>query len=223
VPAQPQRAVFYCQVDTVQVDACSDESHQLNNTITDHPVEEGFNVTDHSRPDPDVVTLRCFVSNTPLSAQQATRAVQEGSVRFDTTSTAGVTIGNQTGRGQEAFARLKKLRDGGTLIKVITTLRTYESSATEGMAIQSLSISRTAKNYDGLEFSVTLKQVRIVRNKKTSDKRNKDKRTGKKKKQGNQVPKAEESPDSTLFKTAEAAANSDNPTISAVGNFFMGR
>lgn len=172
------------KIDTIEIDSCLDESHQLTNTVTDHPVEEGFNVSDHSRPNPDLVTLRCFVSNTPLSTEQKTRAVRQGDIDFNTTAASGVQIGAVDGRGANAYTKLKKLRDEGTLIEVVTTLRTYGVSATEGMMIESITIPRTRENFDGLEFSINLKQIRIVKNRQTTDQKQKEKNTRKEKKEG---------------------------------------
>jgi hypothetical protein len=204
-----------CEIDTIQIDACREEQHDLSNTVTDHPVEEGFNVTDHSRPDPDVVTLSCFVSNTPLSTDQKTRSVQEGTTKFQTTSTSAVEIGDTRGRGAEVFAQLKKLRDNGTLVKVVTTLRTYGVSSTEGMMITRLSIPRNSRNFDGLEFSISFKQVRIVRNRSTRQSQPKDKRTSPKQKKGNQTTKTSETPDSLLLKGGKYGVfGSDVQTLS---------
>ena len=50
---------------------------------------------------------------------------------------------------------------------MVTTLCTYGVSSTEGMMIESLSIPRAKENFDGLEFSVQLKQIRIVKNART--------------------------------------------------------
>ncbi len=204
--------------DTITVDSCLDESHNMHNTVTDHPVEQGFNVSDHCRPDPERVTLRCFVSNTPLSTEQKTRAVSEGALRFETTAQEAVAIGAVDGRGDQTYRKLKKLRDEGTLCKLATTLKTYQASATEGMIIEDITIPRTAQNYDGLEFTVVFKQIRIVRNKQTRDTQPKDKRTGGKKKQGNQTTKPEpEDKRSLAARTADSAAQSSNGTWSGVG------
>lgn len=201
--------------DIIEVDACLDETHQLTNTVTDHPVEEGFNVTDHSRPNPDEVTLRCFISNTPITLDQKARTIKSKSgIQFETTSASGAELHADRGRAHEAFVKLKKMRDEGTLIKVATTLRTYESSATTGMAIMSLSISRQSRNYDGLEFTIQLKQVRIVKNRQTSDRSKKDPRTGKKKKEGNKVTKDGAEKDKAPLKSIlEVGQESGNNTI----------
>lgn len=170
------------KIDVIEIDSCLDETHTMDNTVTDHPVEEGFNISDHSRPNPDKVTLRCFVSNTPLSADQRTRAVRQGDIDFETSAAQGVEIGAVDGRGNDAYRKLAKLRQEGTLVEVVTSLKTYGTTATEGMTIESISIPRTRQNYDGLEFSISLKQIRIVRNRSTTQQV--DKRTRKKKKEG---------------------------------------
>ncbi len=167
------------KIDVIEIDACLDETHTLENTVTDHPVEEGYNITDHVRPNPDRVTLRCFVSNTPLSAQQVKTAVRENSVDFETTAPETIV-----GRGDDTYKKLARLRAEGDLIEVVTTLRTYGVSSTEGMAIESISIPRTRQNYDGLEFTINLKQVRIVQNRSSRQTKAKDKRKRPKKKEG---------------------------------------
>lgn len=193
------RALFITKVESdnglVEVDSCLDETHQLVSTITDHPVEEGFNVTDHSRPEPDRVTLRCFVSNTPLSLEQASRSVRQGNVDFTTSAAqaARLSVSGVDGRGKATFDQLERMRVKGELLKVVTTLRTYAKSDSEGMMIESLNIPRTRENYDGLEWTMMLKRVRIVRN-ASSTQKNTDKRTRKKKKQGQKLNEEEHGP-----------------------------
>lgn len=208
--------------DNIVIDACREETHTLANTITDHPVEQGFNISDHVRPEPDVLTLTCFISNTPLSREQQSRAVREGSVQFETSAQEGRQIGAVGGRGEKAFERLKKLRDEGTLVSIYTNLRNYGVTQTEGMVIQSLTIPRTRENFDGLEFSITFKQVRIVRNRQTTVPRSTDKRVPPKQKQGAKVPKEEEIK-SNAFRVSETAAESGNSNVSGFGNFMLRR
>src|SRR5215471_12959330 len=58
--------------DAVEFDCVESENHELSNTITDHPVEVGFNPSDHSRPEPRRPTLEVVQSNTPLSGADGT-------------------------------------------------------------------------------------------------------------------------------------------------------
>lgn len=187
------RALFVTKLESdngiVEVDSCLDETHTLSNTITDHPVEKGFNVTDHSRPDPDRVQLRCFVSNTPLSAEQVNRSLNQNGISFTTSAAESFRAGDikeYKGRGPEAFNQLERMRVNGELLKVVTTLKTYAKSDTDGMMIESISVPRTRQNYDGLEFTVSLKRVRIVQNQSTTTttKKNTERNTRKKEKKG---------------------------------------
>lgn len=158
---QPGRALFITKIDTVEVDSCMEETHELTNTVTDHPVETGFNISDHNRPNPDLLTLHCFVSNTPLSLAQMQSAARAGLDVDDT------KVSSTPSRADNAFQRLKAMRDSGQLITVATTLKTYTASSTEGLTISSLSVSRTKDNFGGLEFTIQLKLIRIVTNQST--------------------------------------------------------
>ena len=123
----------------VQIDACTVETHSLTSTVTDHPVERGADISDHSRPDPELVTLQCLVSNSlPLNEPDPTRA-------------------------SSTYDALLDLRNNGTLVSVVTTLRVYDD-----MEITSISIQRTPQNVDALEWTMTLKHVVLVKNKLTT-------------------------------------------------------
>jgi hypothetical protein len=50
---------------TLTLDASVRETHTGSNTVTDHPVELGSNIADHSRPDPDQLSMEARISNTP--------------------------------------------------------------------------------------------------------------------------------------------------------------
>jgi hypothetical protein len=42
------------------------ETHEQSNTITDHPVEQDSDISDHVKADPNRITLECFVTNHPI-------------------------------------------------------------------------------------------------------------------------------------------------------------
>lgn len=54
------------QTFSITLDASLHEQHTGTATITDHPVEQGSNIADHIRPDPDMLTIEGVVSNQPL-------------------------------------------------------------------------------------------------------------------------------------------------------------
>jgi len=179
--------VITADTTTITMHAVVSEQHTLTNTITDHPVETGFNASDHSRPNPDLVTMDCRISNTPLSSGQATEAVKAGAFTIQTTTAAAQAagaIGATDGYAQGEWAKLRSLRDTGAIVTVATTMGDYDS-----MAIESLSLPRSAKNYDAIAFSISFKRIRVVQNKLTRGVVSTDKRVGKKKSTGNKTTK----------------------------------
>lgn len=180
----------------IDIDSCLEESHTMSNQVTDHPVEEGSNISDHSRPEPDRVQLRCFVSNTPFSDGQVKTAVRAGSISWETTAPEATE-----NRGQNALLALMKMRDEGALITVVTNLKTYAVSENEGMMIESITVPVTKDNFDGLEFTMSLKAVRIV---KTKTVKATDKRVRPKKKKGSTASKPAERRKSLLLRGTQA-------------------
>ena len=54
------------RVGLVELDASLSESHSMNATVTEYPVEEGADIADHIRRQPDTITISGIVSDTPL-------------------------------------------------------------------------------------------------------------------------------------------------------------
>lgn len=202
----------------ITMHAVKKETHEFKNIVTDHPVEEGYNISDHSRPEPEQVTMECTISNTPVSRSQQTQAVRSGQYTFNTTSEEAGAIGDTNGYAIGQWRELKKLRDAGAIVKVVTTLGDYES-----MAITSISLPREAKNYDAIQFTISFKKIRVVKNKLTKQTESRDPRAQSKKKTGAQTKKGDQDETITtpLLKTAEAAGSSmsDSPNgkTAAVG------
>lgn len=89
----------------ITLDVASKLQHTSTNQVTDHPVETGANISDHVRPDPDVLTVEGVISNTPIllpsdhagSAQETTETVAADWSGFDNRRTvrgAERTIGD---------------------------------------------------------------------------------------------------------------------------------
>lgn len=215
VIARPGKITSDTTVITMQ--AVIQEQHQLVNTVTDHPVEEGFNPADHSRPEPDQLTMECRISNTPIADSTATQSVRAG--EFTVTAVSGATagaIGATDGVAMAEWAKLKQLRETGAIVKVSTTIGDYDS-----MAITSISLPRNAKNYDAIAFSISFKRIRVVQNKLTRNVEGPP-RVQKKKPAGTKTPKEEDqNNDSVLFRGASSASKSNNSTISGIGKALL--
>jgi len=214
------------QLDTITVDATLSETYDLSNTVTDHPVEIGFNPTDHSRPNADGIVLECMISNTPIDTAQQIRAIQSGAFQPDVTSvgaTPATQPQNTPGRMLEAYKALKALRDNGTVFKVITGLTVYETCA-----IEKLTVTRDAQTSEVLHFTVALKLIRIVFNKLTTIRTTKKPATQPKVKTGATTP-TPDPPKQTALKKAVTAGKDAKANgagffgqIGAAGSSLMG-
>lgn len=54
---------------------CTTRSHEGASDITEHPVEDGANISDHVRPQLDHITVEAFVSNDPVEGPGSFNAV----------------------------------------------------------------------------------------------------------------------------------------------------
>lgn len=55
------------QYSVVEFDAITGENHDISATVSEHPVEEGANIADHVRANLQRVSLKAFVSDTPIN------------------------------------------------------------------------------------------------------------------------------------------------------------
>jgi len=123
------------------VDVSVTQSHDLTIDLTDFPVERGVNITDHKRRKPDTVKVEGFISNAPA------RKVEDLGVGYYR-------------RGKDAYDFIRNLAESAGLVTITTKLRTYSN-----MALASLSTPVTAAQGDGLTFTATFKEIRVVENK----------------------------------------------------------
>ncbi len=89
----------------IELDASISQSHELGAEVTDHPVEDGVDITDHVRPKPARVTIQGVVSAHPLVAD-------------------GQTV--EAGREIDAWAVLEEIILQRLPVTLVTTLRVYQ-------------------------------------------------------------------------------------------------
>ncbi len=171
-------------IGVVELDCTVSATHSFKVEATEHPVERGAKITDHLRPEPDVVTIEGLVSNTPVSRTQQARAVAAAGGSLTTTAGAASIFG-VPGYAEAALAKLLAIKDGGILVTLATELKTYTD-----MAIVSLDIPRDASTGDALRFSATFKKIVIVENKQTQLRPATDPRANKQTKRGRQAAAA---------------------------------
>src|SRR5215469_8257121 len=147
------------RIDTLELDAAIAEMHSASNEITDHPVEDGADITDHVRVKPDTVTIEGIISNTPVIA---------GSARFEggleTSEENGVLVVSGVGadsldeaRADSAYQQLLKIKEDRLPVVIITELRQYDR-----MVLERLNVPRDARVGSALRFSATFREIRTV-------------------------------------------------------------
>lgn len=127
------------------VDVSESETHAGEVDATDHPVEQGANITDHLRPKPRTLSITGLVSNTPIVD--------------NSNGDAGPFPMDQPGPAEAAYSMLEARRTAGKLHIVSTKLNTYQN-----MALISVSEPRDDKSGDALQFTLSFKEVLIVFN-----------------------------------------------------------
>jgi hypothetical protein len=126
-------------VSSLTLDATTSLNHSGDVDVTEHPVEDGGNISDGARPKQAVLSVEGIFSDNPLSLPPG-------------------APGTGAGRAKEAYANLKRVKDAGGVVSITTGLEAYAN-----MIIKKLSTPETSKMGRSVKFSMELTQVRLVR------------------------------------------------------------
>lgn len=129
----------------ILLDASLSESHNYNSNITNFPVENGANISDHVSDDPIKLSLRGFITNTPIR-------IFGGD--------PGANIDDVTGgdRIKTTFLALLDIRKSRTPFTLVTGLQVYEN-----MLFSNITFPRTPRSgLHSLEFTAELQQIQTV-------------------------------------------------------------
>ena len=142
--AIPIRAFFEnreFKVGSISFDLILNENHSMSNEITEHDVEDGSVITDHIKNNLQSGSLVGLVTNFTIS------------------------FGNDAilaNRAQDAFDAMERLWKERTLLTIITVLKVYEN-----VAITNVSVARSEASGEANAFSVSFRQMNIVKLKTT--------------------------------------------------------
>lgn len=146
-------------LDSLQIDATLNEIHSAQAEVTEHPVEQGSDISDHVRPKPVELKIEGVVSDTPLDSALlgiATRSLPPlGLAAQAASSITNLLAKSSFARG--AFDTLRKLRDAGQPLTIFTPYRTYTS-----MVMTDLQVIRDTQGGEGMHFTAAFKQVLTV-------------------------------------------------------------
>lgn len=137
----------------VVLDVSLSESHSLEAETTDHPVEDGSDISDHYRKVPAPFQIDGIISNTPLSTGYPGQSAVNG-------ITAAI---DGTDPVKDTWETIKGYFDNGTILTITTSLDTYPSRV-----LVNFKVDRNNKSGQTLRFSCTAKYIKIVKTKETS-------------------------------------------------------
>lgn len=132
----------------------------LTSDVTSRPVEIGGQISDHIRNNPDELTLVCIVSDSPTGAAAAdpTRAIADGTIlntefgSFDTPLPS-----------EDAWARLVEMHRAARPVVV----ESVSIGRLDQMGVISIERNEDKDTTGGLFFTVKLKRMRIVTNRRS--------------------------------------------------------
>lgn len=178
------------QINHVYFDAVMSEDHSLTAMVTEHPVEQGVNVTDHVRPNVAKVSIEGFISNAPLPTasngmrhQTITLDLPTVPIGFSINSVVNAGVGaikKLFGKGPvtstwvwaltngvdlvgQALEVLNSLKDTATFVTLVAPNRMYQNMIVEGVTM-----TRNTQDGTGARFKVDLREIRVVKSSLTA-------------------------------------------------------
>jgi hypothetical protein len=135
-------------IENIKIDAFLTETYQFSNEVTDVPVEEGVNITDHVVEKADVIQVSAFIGQTEFEAYS-------GDMPEDLNSLSGF---DQKQRIIEIYKKLLKLKRDREPVTVVMGLDTFKN-----MIITSFNIGRDAETDADLAFDMSFRELKTVK------------------------------------------------------------
>jgi hypothetical protein len=171
---------------SVKFDITTQETHELSNLVTEHPVEKGADISDNVQPQLDVFTIEGYVSDAPTLSNPGVLDIAEFKgvelqisahplpIKFTAGAAVGALLDLVTGAGgnpkatmltwsdmpsrkKALYDLLRGIRDDARVCRVLTPMHDYDD-----MILSQLTSTRTPDSGSGAVFSVVFKQIKFV-------------------------------------------------------------
>jgi len=133
-------------ISEIQLDVRKSSNYEFDADITDYPIEDGSEISDHRRKRPPVISLEGFVSDSPIVSVSSVPLGLKGDLSGIPPSTC-----------QTAYDALISVHNNHTPITYVGEYEMYD-----GMLVKNLQIPRDADKGLGFWFSLQLKHVSVV-------------------------------------------------------------
>lgn len=137
-------------IDTIAIDATIEEVLTDMLHLTEHPVETGAPISDHSYTRMPEIMMRCGWSNSGPNALLSS----VGSALSSLFGGGQTTVGDYV---SAVYSQLLALQQSGNLFNVTSTIRLYPN-----MALTNITLHRDQKTSQALMVTATMRQMRIV-------------------------------------------------------------
>lgn len=134
--------------DPIVLDASVREVHNISGQVTEHPVERGIDIVDNYRVLPRGLEIEGVITNTPIKSNFPGEALIN--------SVVGLVQGD-TDPASNAWKELERFFDEAVVLTITTSLKVYTN-----MVLSDLTLVRTAKQGQSLQFTATAQEVRFV-------------------------------------------------------------
>lgn len=150
------------KIGNLVLDATLSERHQFTNQVTDFPVEDGSNISDHIRRAPEEITIEGFITESPVDFffNLFSTVFSKSPSRITAAYEELMKIGGYEYPNQPSS--ILETSNSPQLVEIVTSLRTYSD-----MALTSLNINRTPQQGYSISFMITFKRIRKVRSEST--------------------------------------------------------
>lgn len=125
---------------TIEVDVAPTQDHDLNNEISDFPLEDGSIASDHITVLPNVVEIEAIFSDTPIS-------------KFNPT----VQLDSAEGRGRNFFRKIQNIKNNKIKCLLITGLQAYNN-----MYVLKMPVPRRSGDGKQVKILITFKELIIL-------------------------------------------------------------
>lgn len=145
------------KIDFFEFDVTIHESHEYTNIVTEFPVEQGFNISDHALRVPEKLTLTGFVTNAPIPHSRGSMDVLlDKSDRVNTALESLLQLAgfDPTGKVSPEIASIRRTPQ---IVTVVTGLRSYSN-----MIITNVSITRDKDTGETLSPVVEMRRLIVA-------------------------------------------------------------
>lgn len=122
-------------IDSIKFDLVISESHNFNNIVSEHDVEDGSRISDHIKNNLETGNLTGLISNFSLNV--------------------GFLVSN---RAQDAFDELIRLWKKRIPVTMVTVMRVYEN-----VAIMDVMVDRSSDTGEAIALNVSFQQIKTVK------------------------------------------------------------